>query len=361
MDFTNCEFIYNKLRQENRPIAIYGTGNGAEKLIYHLNNYKIPIAGIFVSDDFAREREFCGFKVQKFSDLKKEFGELTVLLGFATDRPELLLKIKELSERVEGRLFVPEVPVFGNDIFTPELLKSREKDLELLYQALADTQSRRVLEALVRFKLTANPQELYSVETPRQEVYENIIKPNAGSVFVDAGAYNGDTAEEFIKYCPNFGKIYAIEPAPVNFRKLSLNPDLQRDNVVLINCAVSNKAGEMGFSNKGGRSPYLAEGGKIAVRVNTIPALVKETPNILKLDVEGAEEQCLNGASELIKKHAPALMVSVYHKNEDFIDIPLKVLKMQPQYRLYLRHHPYLPAWETNLYAVKDNFLEVKP
>ena len=27
---------------------------------------------------------------------------------------------------------------------------------------------------------------------------------------------------------------------------------------------------------------------------------------------------------------------------------------LNPEYRIFLRHHPYIPAWETNIYAVKD-------
>ena len=353
MNFSDCEFIYEKLRRENHPVIIYGTGNGAEKLLYHLDAYKIPVAGIFASDGFVRERTFCGYKVESFSDLKARLGDVTVLLGFATDRTELLDRIKELSRDVGGSLYVPEVPVFGNDIFSPQLLENRIGDIERLHDSLADDLSRKVLEGLIRFKITGDPEELYNIETHRQEMYENIIKPQKGDVFVDVGAYDGDTAEEFMKYCSDFGKIYAIEPAPVNFRKLSNNPNLQRNNITFINCAVSDKPMEMFFSEKGGRSPHIATEGKITVKVDTLASLIGEIPNVIKLDVEGVERQALEGAAELIKKHAPALMVSVYHKNEDFINLPLLVKDMNPEYRLYLRHHPYLPAWETNLYAVK--------
>ena len=126
-----------------------------------------------------------------------------------------------------------------------------------------------------------------------------------------------------------FGKIYAIEPAPVNFRKLSANLNLQKENITLINSAVSNRAGEMKFSEKGGRNPYITIEGKISVKVDTLASLLPEVPDIVKLDVEGEEVQVLESATELIKKHAPTLLVSVYHKTEDFINIPLMVKEMQ--------------------------------
>ncbi len=349
------EFIYHRLQRETHPIVIYGTGNGAEKLIYNLNEYNIPVAGIFVSDDFARERSFCGYKVSTYASLKSELGELTVLLGFATDREEMLAKIKELSRETDGRLFVPEVPVFGNDIFTPQRLSNRLEDIKKLYDILADEQSRRTLQGLLTFKITADPEELYAIETSRDELYNSVIRPKEGDVFVDAGAYNGDTAEEFMRYCPNFGKIFAIEPAPINFRKLSENANLTGDpRIKLSNCAVGNKEGSVRFSDKGGRSPYISENGKITVSVNTLDDLINQPPNIVKFDVEGSEKEAIEGAKGLIEKYAPKLMISVYHKTDDFIDIPLMIHELRSDYKLYLRHHPYLPSWETNLYAICD-------
>ncbi len=352
MNFTK-DFIYQRLKNDNRPVVIYGTGNGAEKLIYHLNSYGISVDGIFASDDFARERTFCGFKVQKFSDIMAEFSEPIILLGFATDRKELLLKIKEISKKVHGSLYVPEVPVFGNDIFTPEVLKMRKGDIEKLYSLLADEQSRKIMESLINFKISADPQYLYDIETSREELYTNIIRPQSGDVFIDAGAYNGDTAEEFITFCPDFGGIYAIEPAPVNFRKLRENPKLQnKPNIKLLNFAVSSKSTTASFSEKGGRSPFICDNGKITVEVKALDEMLCEAPDIVKLDVEGFEEEALLGAFDTIKRYKPKLMVSAYHKTEDFIDIPLLIHKLNPDYKLYLRHHPYLPAWETNVYAV---------
>ena len=49
-------------------------------------------------------------------------------------------------------------------------------------------------------------------------------------------------------------------------------------------------------------------------------------------------------------------MISLYHRNEDIFELPLLVKRINPRYRLFIRHLPYIPAWETNLYAVcEDN------
>jgi hypothetical protein len=70
------------------------------------------------------------------------------------------------------------------------------------------------------------------------------------------------------------------------------------------------------------------------------------------MDVEGAEEEAINGAEFTIKNYHPKLMISLYHRNRDIFYLPLMVRKLNPDYRLYIRHQPYIPAWETNLYAI---------
>ena len=73
------------------------------------------------------------------------------------------------------------------------------------------------------------------------------------------------------------------------------------------------------------------------------------------MDVEGFEREALWGASKTIARHAPKLVVAMYHRNEDIFELPLLVKKLNPKYQIYIRHRLYIPAWETNLYAVPEN------
>ena len=72
----------------------------------------------------------------------------------------------------------------------------------------------------------------------------------------------------------------------------------------------------------------------------------------LKMDVEGAEREAIAGAAQTIRQYRPKLNLAAYHKSEDFFQLPLLIHALCPDYQLYLRHHPYVPAWDTNLYAV---------
>ena len=62
--------IWNRLKREEKPILLYGMGDGAEKILSVLNERGIEIQGIFVSDDFVRDKSFHGFKLLSFHKRK---------------------------------------------------------------------------------------------------------------------------------------------------------------------------------------------------------------------------------------------------------------------------------------------------
>jgi hypothetical protein len=71
------------------------------------------------------------------------------------------------------------------------------------------------------------------------------------------------------------------------------------------------------------------------------------------MDVEGFELKALKGASSTIAKFRPKLAISLYHKPEDFFEIPIYLKSYYPFYRLYLDHYT-IHAEETVLYAIAD-------
>ena len=72
----------------------------------------------------------------------------------------------------------------------------------------------------------------------------------------------------------------------------------------------------------------------------------------IKYDVEGAEREALLGSAETIRKYAPTLLVSLYHRNEDLFALPLLVRERFPSYqKFYLRRLSGIPAWDLNLFC----------
>ncbi len=76
-----------------------------------------------------------------------------------------------------------------------------------------------------------------------------------------------------------------------------------------------------------------------SVEVDKIDNIVKQRVDFIKLDIEGAEQDAIDGAEETIKKYKPILAICVYHNAEDWYKIPQKVLSIQSDYDIYLRHY----------------------
>ena len=62
--------LWSYLASTEKPIVMYGMGNGADKIVDLCDYYSIKICDIFTSDDFFRNHSFRGFKIKKFSEIK---------------------------------------------------------------------------------------------------------------------------------------------------------------------------------------------------------------------------------------------------------------------------------------------------
>ena len=122
--------MWNYLKEINRPILLYGMGNGADKILDEMERRGIAASGVFASDGFARHNLFRGFEVTSYSEAKERFGEMTVLVAFGTQRADVM----ELIEKVaaENETFVPDVPVIGGGIFDGDYALQHERELRMV-------------------------------------------------------------------------------------------------------------------------------------------------------------------------------------------------------------------------------------
>ena len=339
--------IWNRLKSAEKPILIYGTGNGADKIINELKNNDLSISGVFASDGFVRERYFHDMKVLSLSQAEEMFGDFIVLFSFGSNRSEVIANIKSISKRHE--ILAPEVPVCGGDIFNLKYAKTHSEQIRTVYNMLCDAQSKKVFEQTTLFKLDGDINRLFSCETSEDEAFKNLILLNKGPCFLDLGAYNGDTALDFASRFPNYSKIVAVEPDEKNFKKLTLNT--KQLNIECINSAVSDIDGFVSFENNHSRSSKL--GGDKKISSITVDSLLeKYSFDYINIDVEGLEYKTILGAEKTIRTKKPKMLVSCYHKSEDYFLLPLKILEFNPDYKVYMRHFPYVPAWDTAFYFI---------
>ena len=342
--------VWESLKNSGKPVVLYGMGDGADKVLKAFEKFNIQTAGVMASDEFVRGQSFHGFKVKKLSELEAELGDFTVALCFASQLPDVMAAIKNVAQR--HKTLVPSVPVFGDILFDDEFIDKYAEDMEAAYALLADEQSKSVYKNILSFYRTGELSLLDKITTDKDEAFNSILKLGDNEVYVDLGAYNGDTIDEFLSYTNgNYRKIIALEPNAKNFEKLKVHcADIPKTELWQLGAYSSNTVLE--FNNKAGRNSAIAESGvkTHVVAVDTI--LCGTAASYIKADVEGADFDTLLGMKNTLKNNKPKLNFSAYHRFEDIFKLPILIKKLNPDYKIYLRHHPYIPAWDTNLYCV---------
>ena len=350
--------MWDNLKKTEKPIVLYGTGDGAEKIMRQLELRGIPVAGIFASDEFVRRphKIFHGFEVLSYSEARERFGDMTVLVCFGSDRPDVIEKVRRIAS--EQDLYAPDVPVAGTEIFDRSYYELHKEKADRVRGMLADGQSRLVFDSVIEYKLSGRPDPLFSCETPDSELWE-LLFPGPDESYLDLGAYTGDTVLEFISAAGTYRDIYAFEPDARNFRKLTENllPSL---NCELFNIAAYSHKTELQFTKNTGRGNSAKTGKTVTVNADSVDSMLSgKRVTLVKIDVEGLEYEAVRGMEQLIRTQHPKMLIAAYHRSGDLWDIPKQVLGLYPEYKVFLRHSPCIPAWEVNYIFIPDNSPEM--
>lgn len=345
--------VWSKLLAARKPIVLYGMGNGADKILDWCESNGVRISGIFASDGFVRYQQFRGFTVCSYQDIIERFGEdILIVIAFASEIPEVLEKFQELTEKHE--VLAPHLSLFTEkETVSRRWLGKYEQQLQFVYDRMADKKSREVFAAALNYKLGGDIRYLLSCETDRKADLRELFIWSRQEAYLDLGAYNGDTVQEFLTLTGgSYRKIIAVEPDRRNFKKLEKLHEKLRDNFVTCQKGIWSRSEEKGFSDSGGRQSTLMAGQKNLIPVDTIDNICgDELVTYIKMDVEGAEKEALAGGRATISQYRPKILVAAYHYDADIFLLPLLLWQIVPDYKIYLRKHPYIPAWELNFFA----------
>ena len=348
--------IWDNLKDEKRPIVVYGMGNGADKLISRLDSFGIEVADFFASDGFVRGHSFHAKRVKSFEEIRQDYEDFVILLSFATAREEVLFLLREMDMRYD--FFIPDMPVAGEEeYFDKDFYNSNYKEILRAYESLSDEESKNCFAAVLNYKLTAEMKYLYGAFSDKAEIY-SLLPGKTIEVMLDLGAYNGDTAREAKDSFPNLKKVIAIEADRRNFKKLPKYSEAERDiEVIPINAAVWSERGFGSFSSSGNRnssinSTHSFEHREEDAEIISVDSFSERKIDYIKYDVEGAEREALLGSVKTVKEHRPSLLISLYHRSRDVFELINFASENFSDYDFKLRRLLCVPAWDLNLLAV---------
>lgn len=220
----------------------------------------------------------------------------------------------------------------------------------------ADEESLRIYRANVAWRALGDASELPG--RPESFTYfpDEIFRVLPEDIFLDCGAFDGDTIREVLAIHPSgLASIYAVEADALSFNKLSQFvaslPLEIRTKIHPFQFFVGKEPGKQPFDCSGTLTSKASDDGAL-VDAFPIDEIFQDNPiSILKMDIEGAEYEALLGGRKVIQRDKPILAICVYHTQNDIWRIPLLVREMLPEHKLYLRAYEG-DGFQTVMYAV---------
>lgn len=221
-------------------------------------------------------------------------------------------------------------------------LKRRSYDFIWLYKQLEDYLSKRTLYAVLINWAVLDFSELVKVKSIFPDYYEpDIFTDNKDDIFVDVGAFIGDSIQSYISaYGTSYKKIYAYEISKESCEQIKINTQNFHDIIICQKGLGSKKDVMYIEKNQETSANKLSKNNEDEkVDIVTLDEDIKEKVTFIKMDIEGAEQGALLGCRNKIQTDKPKLAICTYHGYEDIWKIPQMIYEMNPNYKFYMRHN----------------------
>ncbi len=339
------------LKNTNNKIFIYGAQATARRKYNLVTSLGKDVEAFFVDDEYYIPNQKIDDKnVYSKTYVLNNYNNFDVIIGFYNYTKYMEVMKTNIFARADRVLYFYDGKKFDKNYF--------ENNKDLFYQTynwLDDKESKQIFIAYLKTKLGGDLKELIEHYTKLQ-YFDEVIKLSNVDTFIDCGAYNGDTITEFIKQTNGkYKTIYAFEADSKNVEELKKN-HFGNEKIKVINKGVWSHKTSLYFDAENTTASKISDNGNTKIDVDAIDDYKIWSGGrgkiFLKADIEGSELEMLKGARKLIKDNKPQLAICCYHKNEDLITLPQYIKSINPNYKLYIRHHNQCFSDETVLYAV---------
>lgn len=236
---------------------------------------------------------------------------------------------------------------------TEKYFTEHKEEVSSVSALLADDFSRDVYLSIIKYRHTHHPKDCPKFTKKNQYFVKELFSLSDSEVFVDCGAYDGDTLNAFQKATGGrYQSVVCFEPVEQYYTRLKKRA--VGKPVTAIRAGVYKTTTTLHFNDADGKGSSITSASEhtISIPVCAIDDVEEcKDATFIKMDIEGSEFDALKGARQTILRNKPILAICIYHRNRDFIELPKWIHSLVPEYQLYIRHHSF-SLNETVLYAV---------
>lgn len=351
-------FIYsaelaNRAFAGKLPFVVHGAGNFGREVVTALQTAGKEVLAFCDNKPELLNSRICGIPVLSPFEASKQYGD-TALLVIGICSPARASNVLRATEQLRslGVKRVVSFPFLFDHLpgllprffwERPNFYSSHAAEINQVFGLLADDESRRCFENAIRLRAHADFPSAAHVDSGKQYFPTDVYRLRRDEVFVDCGAYDGDSILAFLQECNHeFSGIHAFEPDPANAARLQTAVEKLGISArcKITQAAVAAADGTVHFSGGGLSSSAISDQGPLEVRCVALDdVLCGVSPTIMKMDIEGAEREALVGVRRTIAQQRPILAVCLYHRPTDLWDLPILMHEMIPMSCLYVRSY----------------------
>ena len=371
--FKNTEELIKNIKKDAK-ICIYGSNDIALKMCELIKEFRKDINILFFLDSNKRG-EILNTPVYKPTEVFDKVNDIDVAIVTSYSSRyylELILFSMGIKNviKIDKKSF-DEISAYVCK--TPDIQENLSvfnfEDDKKLYNMLAEFRFKNHDNESISEYFRKNHSEIirghglnnsYSIKH-----YFEYVNPNEIKTVIDAGAYDGLFSLMFLKKFPNCQKVYSFEPCYESFKAPVLEDIIKRDErIEIIPKGLWDQQTELAFREElyekvgsgivSVKTDFKRPQKIITIKTETVDNFVANRNikiDFIKMDVENSELNVLKGALKTIIAQRPQLAVSIYHSNEQFLNIPLFLAKNLKDYIFRLGHYSKVRL-ETVLYAI---------
>ena len=351
---------------ENSDVWIYGSGTFAQTLIARLEDLGFAILGVIDHVNIGRQliSSNNSYSVCSLSevDLVPESQIVLAVCNLYGDLTSISKSIGpdiQITSPVEVFQMFSKLGIQSQNYWLStdfDLYNRSHLEMQSFREILGDRESRELFDGILNYRKHGNIVDLPSPR-PLSEQYlvKEYLTPPKDLKIVDLGACQGENLEDFLAAGHTFVDGYLFEPDAGNLRLL--RDRLESLNLMTLEChpfGAWNETTTLRFLASGNPAAALSSVGDVSINVVALDDFIpgEYIPNFVKMDIEGAEKEALEGMTNLIENHRPPLAISVYHKPSDLWTIGNFLnQRFASFYTFYLRMYGQ-QTFDTVLYAV---------